>query len=530
MSQIEPLTGVASRSIFSLDGITPFTPHEHWRLRFGSNTQKEWVYLHSDKEREAWPQANLEKFILGLPMTGGEPKKATTPLEAAINGFDFMKKVQAPDGHWPGVCGAQMYLIPMYVITLYLCGTKVLPEEGIEMVRFMLNHADPVDGGWGLHGEHPTTVFGLSVNYIALRMLGVRPDHVAMIKARNTLRCHGGAVGCPAWGKFWLSLINLYDWGGNNPIPPEILLFPDWSPVHPNKWWIFMRAFYIPMSYLYRVRYQAPENDLILALREELYVQPYDSIHWPSQRNQIAEPDYLVPHTTFLDSLYMILDFTLESCQFPPLTRRALNATYEQIVMEDENTDYFDLISVSNFLQTICRLHAEGPESAAVQRHLATIKEFIWMGPDGMQVTATNGCQVWDIALISHALVESGLSELPDNQESVRRLLGFLDREQMTENTMHYPKDYRQPTKGGWPFSTRRQNGYVVSDCTGEALKAVLMLQPCLQEDDCIPDRRLFDAVDLLISMQASDGGLPSYECERGGRFLEMFNPAELYE
>ena len=35
--------------------------------------------------------------------------------------------------------------------------------------------------------------------------------------------------------------------------------------------------------------------------------------------------------------------------------------------------------------------------------------------------------------------------------------------------------------------------------------------------------------MDLLISMQASDGGLPSYECERGGKFLESLNPAELY-
>jgi hypothetical protein len=52
----------------SLDGITPFTRHEHWRLRFGKNTRKEWVYLHSDEDRNAWPQSNLEKHVLGLPV------------------------------------------------------------------------------------------------------------------------------------------------------------------------------------------------------------------------------------------------------------------------------------------------------------------------------------------------------------------------------------------------------------------------------------------------------------------------------
>ena len=43
---------------------------------------------------------------------------------------------------------------------------------------------------------------------------------------------------------------------------------PEWLPFHPHKWWIHVRNVYIPMSYLYGVRYQMEENDLILSLRE----------------------------------------------------------------------------------------------------------------------------------------------------------------------------------------------------------------------------------------------------------------------
>lgn len=32
----------------------------------------------------------------------------------------------------------------------------------------------------------------------------------------------GGAIGVPQWGKFWLSLLNLYEWEGVNPVPPEL--------------------------------------------------------------------------------------------------------------------------------------------------------------------------------------------------------------------------------------------------------------------------------------------------------------------
>jgi len=31
----------------------------------------------------------------------------------------------------------------------------------------------------------------------------------------------GGAIGVPQWGKHWLSCMNLYEWDGVNPVPPE---------------------------------------------------------------------------------------------------------------------------------------------------------------------------------------------------------------------------------------------------------------------------------------------------------------------
>lgn len=32
----------------------------------------------------------------------------------------------------------------------------------------------------------------------------------------------GGAAAAPSWGKFWLSILNVYEWDGNNPVPPEL--------------------------------------------------------------------------------------------------------------------------------------------------------------------------------------------------------------------------------------------------------------------------------------------------------------------
>jgi len=60
----------------------------------------------------------------------------------------------------------------------------------------------------------------------------------------------------------------------NSHIPLHVLTqiinraLPEWLPFHPHKWWIHVRNVYIPMSYLYGVKYQMEENDLILSLRE----------------------------------------------------------------------------------------------------------------------------------------------------------------------------------------------------------------------------------------------------------------------
>ena len=44
-----------------------------------------------------------------------------------------------------------------------------------------------------------------------------------------------------------------------------------------------------------------------------------------------------------------------------------------------------------------------------------------------------------------------------------------------------------------------------------------------------VSDRRLQDAVDILLGMQNSDGGFASYERIRGPGWLEWLNPAEVF-
>ena len=45
----------------------------------------------------------------------------------------------------------------------------------------------------------------------------------------------------------------------------------------------------MPMSYFYGKRFVGPITPLVLQLREEIYIQPYDEINWSKLRHLCAK-------------------------------------------------------------------------------------------------------------------------------------------------------------------------------------------------------------------------------------------------
>jgi lanosterol synthase len=76
--------------------------------------------------------------------------KSATPLDAARNCYRFFQRLQTEDGHWAGEYGGPMFLIPGYVIAMYITGAEFPPGQRVEMVNYLRARAHPEDGGWGL--------------------------------------------------------------------------------------------------------------------------------------------------------------------------------------------------------------------------------------------------------------------------------------------------------------------------------------------------------------------------------------------
>jgi len=224
-------------------------------------------------------------------------------------------------------------------------------------------------------------------------------------------------------------------------------------PIHPHRWWIHVRQVFLPMSYLYGVRYVMPENDMVLALRSELYPTDYYKIHWPSQRNNICIVDLYSPHSKLYDAISLVLA-SYENCSFPPLRKRAVERAFELIVMEDENTSYQCLAPVNKMFNLVARYHHDGTDCESWRMHELRRRDFMWLGPEGMMVCGTNGSQLWDTSFIVQALVETGLANDKSGKYrgSLLKALKWLDEGQMTENPKHFEKAYRHRTKGSFGF------------------------------------------------------------------------------
>lgn len=422
-----------------------------------------------------------------------------------------------------------MFLLPGIVFTWYATKTPIPWYVATEIKNYLLARANPEDGGWGLHIEGESTVFGTSLNYTVLRLVGVDPEHPAMVKARGTLHKLGGAVHGPHWAKFWLSVLGICKWDIVNPVPPEIWLLPDWVPFAPWRWWIHMRQVFLPMGYIWDKKWTCEETDVIRALRQELFVEPWEEIDWAGNRNTICPRDNYHPKSWLLNTLNWFLTKVWNPyCRTKGLSDKACNWVGKLVDMEDANTDFADLAPVNAPMNTLVCYIRDGPDAYSVRRHIERLDDALWVNKEGLLCNGTNGVQCWDTSFLIQAVIDAGLEQDPRWRPMLKKALGFLDDQQIRENCNDQGVCYRQQRKGAWAFSTRDQ-GYAVCDCIAEALKSVILLQKTPGYPQQLEDQRLFDAVDTLLTYQNKTGACSSYEPTRGSQLMELLNAAEVF-
>ena len=420
-------------------------------------------------------------------------------FRSAYKAVDFYQQLQTDEGHWPGDYGGPMFLLPGLVITSYVTESP-LPAPHQEMIkRYMLNHQND-DGGWGLHLEGHSTMFGTVLQYVSLRIMGAKSDAPEIIKARKWITDNGGATGIPSWGKFYLSLLGVYEWKGCNSLFPEMWLLPQSLPIHPSRYWCHCRMVYLPMAYCYGHKVTGKKTVLVDELRKEIYNEDYDSINWSAARDACAPPDLYFPGSGLLRMLNSFTNL-YEKSPLKYFRKKALDFTLSYVNAEDDHTNYIDIGPVNKVINSLCIWHAYGKDSTQFKKHVDRWFDYLWLAEDGMKMSGYNGSQLWDTAFAAQAIVEGGFENY--FPETIRKAYNYLDISQVKQEVRDQVKFFRHQSVGGWPFSTL-DHGWPITDCTSEGLKATVTIHNSNVKElnKTITDDRLKQATDVILSLQ----------------------------
>jgi squalene/oxidosqualene cyclase-like protein len=452
------------------------------------------------------------------------PARKRRPIDdpvdrALVRGLERLIALQNPDGSWCGDYGGPMFLLPMYVAALH-AGQREIPAGVRRRMIAYIESAQHKGGSVGLHAEaEEPCLFTTVLSYVALRLLGQPADEPAVTRMGAWIRASGGALGAAPWGKFTLALLNLYPYEGLHPVTPELWLLPYRLPVHPGRFWCHCRQVYLPMAYLYGVRAAIPEDDLVRALRQEIYDAPYETIRFEQHRDTLFEGDRLVAPTRLLSAVNGLTGL-YERLHLRPLREAALSRLLEHIAYEDRATGFIRIGPVNAVLNTFVRLFGGGTDEE-VARSYETLEGYLWDGHDGVKMNGYNSCALWDTAFAVQAILAG--PHAGEAAGALARAHDFIRDNQVLEDLPDDARFFRHRCRGGWPFSNRA-HGWPITDCTAEGLKSALALEQRVERP--VPAELLEAAVELILSFQNRDGSWSTYELKRGGDWLELINPS----
>lgn len=443
----------------------------------------------------------------------------------ASQAAEHLLSLQHANGCWEG----EMMWCPVVTAQVAIARHVVgLPFSAAEAERILLHfeRTQTADGAFGLHLEHPGSVFVTSMVYVATRLLGAGPEYPLTASARRWLHSRpGGVLSVPTWGKFWLALLGLYGYEGLRPLVPELALLPKAIPVHPLRFYCHTRYIYLAMSLLQSQRVKFDLGPIGEELRRELYGPSGPPANFRAHRYDLAAEDAFERPGWLVRAAERMLGW-YDRFPFGKLRSRASRKCMDLIARDLTATDYLTLSPVNGVLNAMALL-AQGADAAEIAKVVEGFEYYRWDDDTWGLRYAGGRTRVWDTGFALEALIANP-AIAHDHRESLLNAYRYLAEQQITSSLRARDPDFPDTATGGWSLADSAHT-WPVSDCSAEALASVLAIQTQLEPIERISVSRLSQAADFILSRQNRDGGFGSYERARAPRWLELLNPSEMF-
>ena len=476
-------------------------------------------------ERESHARRCLSRALLAsMPSKAGAPRRvdaadipAPEVRPALERATQRLLDLQGEDGGWEGELVWCPMLTAQYVLIHHLVDHPIEAARRRRLLRYF-ERARLQDGTWGFYEGSGPHLFVTTLVYVAARLLGAEQDAALVAPARRFLQAER-VLSVPSWGKFWLALLNLYDWRGVNAVLPDLWILPRWVPLHPSNWHPFTRLIYLGLAGVYLHRFQAPATPLIAALREELFPEGFANVDFAAARNRVRGRELRVPPGPALRAAFAFAR-SFERHRSARLRTRCMETIYRQIKWELRSTNHASQ-SPLNGLLNILALWLRNPEDGDLREALAQVERWIWEDDERGARVALQRSDSWDTSFALQAL-----ATMPRRRpvaDALERGVEFLRQQQLGPGHPGFREAYRVETDGGWGLGRAWQR-WPLPDCTAEAALGIVITHREATNAHLI-DR----AVRFILDGQNPDGGFASFEARRYLAGVEWLNSSEMF-
>ncbi len=412
----------------------------------------------------------------------------------------YLLSLQHPDGYWWATLESNVTMTAELVLLYAIWGiSERLP---LDKIKTYILHQQREHGGWELYYDDGGDLNCTIEAYMALRLLGCRPDEPALAKAKTMILERGGVTRARIFTKLNLALIGCYDWQGLPSLPSWLMLLPAgglFSIYEMSSW---ARSSTVPLIIVFDKKPVYPQGFNL----DELYLES------PQERR------YELPQKGDWTDIFIWLDqgFKLaETWQMTPLRTEGLREAEKWILQRQEETGDWGGIQPAMVNSLLALRCLDYPlDEPAVVRGLRAVEKFCveteteyWMQP----------CvsPVWDTALAVRALVDSGLA--PDHPALVKAGEWLLQKQILnTYGDWAVKNPHARP--GGWAFEF--DNRYY-PDVDDTAVVVMALAQISLPNEG-EKQQAIQRAVDWVVSMQCRNGAWGAFDRDNDQDWLNL--------
>ncbi|MGY4496551.1 squalene-hopene/tetraprenyl-beta-curcumene cyclase [Bradyrhizobium sp. GM24.11] len=429
--------------------------------------------------------------------TSREALESSTLESSIASATQGVLGLQQSDGHWVFELEADCTIPAEYVLLRHYLAEPV--DTALEAkIGNYLRRVQGAHGGWPLVDDGAFDMSASVKAYFALKMIGDSVDAPHMVRAREAIHAHGGAIHSNVFTRFLLATFGVVTWGAVPVLPIEIMLLPFWSPFHLNKISYWARTTMVPLMVIAALKPLA-KNPKGVGI-DELFLQDPRSIGMTAK----------APHQSmawFL--LFRSLDAVLRVVEpmFPKrLRQRAIDAalafTEERLNGEDGMGAIYPPMANIVMMYDALGKDENFPPRAITRRGI----DKLLVIKDDEAYCQPCVSPIWDTTLTTHALLEAGGDKaVPAAKQGLDWLIPKQELEVKGDWAVKRP-DVRP---GGWAF---QYNNAHYPDLDDTAVVVMSMDRMRREHGATGYDTAIDRGREWIEGMQSDDGGWAAFD------------------